>query len=159
MPRDCKNAYKDSNTCVKTYSESRKDTLLCRPQSGMNGSGIPLSQHITDLQGHLPRHFQRTEEDYSEEEEEEEDPRINPEDFNGSSWETRWWWWYQKKKSVIYWIACWIQSPQHLKTKAKNMCDILKCKGQISQFSQLTKFRLAAKLTEEATYEIILWIL
>ena len=72
--------------------------------------------------------------DYSEEEEEEE-ARSNPTDglyppeqiekFNDDDDDMR------RKKSHI--LDCVLDTfPEHLKTKAKNMCDILKCKGQFS---------------------------
>ena len=45
--RDCKNAYNDSNKALRipSYGESWKDTPVCRLQSRMKGSGIPLSEH------------------------------------------------------------------------------------------------------------------
>ena len=74
--RDGKNIYKETNTGVKSYGESRKDTLVCSNgvQTRMLGSGIPLSERKTEEGRHLPRRPQMMEEDYSEEDE----PRTSP---------------------------------------------------------------------------------
>ena len=128
--QDCKNAYKDSNTSVKSYGESRKDTLVCSNglQSRMLGSGIPLSEHITDLQygGESHRHQDMADE--------EEEPRTNPvkglyspeqiEEFGNDM---------RRQKCHI--LDCVLDTfPEHLKTKAKSMCDTLKCKDRLFIF-------------------------
>ena len=85
---------------------------------------------MTDLQdgGHLPRHHPRMDEEDSEEEKSE--PRINPvhglytreeiEKFGEDM---------TRKKCHI--LDCVLDTfPEHLKAKAKSMCDILKCKDR-----------------------------
>ena len=90
-------------------------------------SGIPLSEHITDLQdgGHFPRHDPRMDE-------KDDEPISNPveglytreeiEKFGDDD--------MTRKKCHI--LDCVLDTfPEHLKTKAKHMCDILKCKDRL----------------------------
>ena len=81
--------------------------------------------------GESHRQQSRSEQDYSEEEEEEEEPRINPvdglyspeqiENFGND---------LRRKKCHI--LDCVLDTfPEHLKTKAKSMCDTLKCKDRL----------------------------
>ena len=76
---NAQNATKDSNTGVKSNGKD-KTTKVSNRLSAQNisSAGIPLSEHMTDLQdgGHLPGHPPRMEEGYSEEDE----PRMNPVD-------------------------------------------------------------------------------
>ena len=128
--RDGKNIYKETNTGVNSYGESRKDTLVCSNglQTRMLGSGIPLSERKTEEGRHLPRRPQMMEEDYSEEDEARTSPvdGLYPpkqiEEFDDDM---------RIKKCHI--LDCVLDTfPEHLKTKAKNMCDTLKCKSRIS---------------------------
>ena len=138
--RDCKNAYKDSNKASRkpSYGESRNETPVCSNglQSRIMGSGKQLSEErypnmippepMTDLQdggylsGHQPRMY-----------EEEDKPMSNPveglyspeqiENFGDD---------LRRKKCHI--LDCVLDTfPEHLKTKAKSMCDVLKCKDRL----------------------------
>ena len=91
---------------------------------------ITLSRMSEEKQygGHVPIHRASMEPDYSEEEEDE--PRINPvgglytreeiEKFGEDM---------TRKKCHI--LDCVLDTfPEHLKAKAKSMCDILKCKDR-----------------------------
>ena len=85
------------------------------------------SQNGEESHGHQPR----MEQDYSEEEEEEGEPRTHPvdglysseqiENFGND---------LRRKKCHI--LDCVLDTfPEHLKTKAKSMCDTLKCKDRL----------------------------
>ena len=89
-------------------------------------SSMDSPEQMTSLQngGHVPRHQARMDE-------EEDEPRINPVgglytreeiDIFGEDDMTR-------KKCHI--LDCVLDTfPEHLKAKAKSMCDILKCKDR-----------------------------
>ena len=137
--RDCKNAYKDS-VCSNGL------------QSGMNGSGMSLTQHITDLQGHLPRHSSGMEENIPKNRESTRtDELYHPEQiekFNDDD--------MRRKKCHI--LDCVLDTfPEHLRTKAKSMCDILKCKNRFWILPS-HEISIDGEVDEEATYEITSWI-
>ena len=124
-------------------------------------AGLPngMSEKSQYSRGESHRHRDMTDE---EEEEEEEEPRINPEDglyppsqigkFSDDDDDDM-----RRKKCRI--LDCVLDTfPDHLKTKAKSMCDILKCKDRLFILPSIRTRDSMAKLTEEATYEIILWI-
>ena len=112
---DAQNATKDSNTAVKSDGKDKTTKVSNVQQPTIMGAGIPLSEHITDLQGggHFPRHDSRM-----DEEDDESDPGdglFSPEQIDDM----------RRKKCRI--LDCVLDTfPEHLKTKAKSMCDILK---------------------------------
>ena len=84
------------------------------------GAGIPLSEHIADLQcgGHFPRHDLRID---------EEDDESDPVDGLYSSEEID-----DMTRKKCHILDCVLDTfPEHLKTKAKSMCDTLKCKDRL----------------------------
>jgi len=122
--RDCKNAYKDSNETsrIPSYGESRKDTPVCSNglQSRMMGSGKQLSEDG----GYLPRHDPRMDEEDDETRTNPVNGLYSPEQIENLGNDLR------RKKCHI--LDCVLDTfPEHLKTKAKSMCDILKCKDRL----------------------------
>ena len=140
---NAQNATKDSNTGVKSNGKNKTIKVSNGHQRRMLGSGIPLSEerylsmnspeHMTDLKdgGHfyeLPRHHPRM-----DEEDERRHPMSNPVDGLyspeqiekfGDDDDMR------RKKCHI--LDCVLDKfPEHLKTKAKSMCDTLKCKDRL----------------------------
>ena len=117
---DAQNATKDSNTAVKSDGKDKTTKVSNVQQPTIMGAGIPLSEHITDLQGggHFPRHDSRM-----DEEDDESDPGdglYSPEQIEDM----------RRKKCRI--LDCVLDTfPEHLKTKAKSMCDTLKCKDRL----------------------------
>ena len=117
---DAQNATKDSNTAVKSDGKDKTTKVSNVQQPTIMGAGIPLSEHITDLQGggHFPRHDSRM-----DEEDDESDPGdglYSPEQIDDM----------RRKKCRI--LDCVLDTfPEHRKTKAKSMCDILKCKDRL----------------------------
>ena len=117
---DAQNATKDSNTAVKSDGKDKTTKVSNVQQPTIMGAGIPLSEHITDLQGggHFPRHDSRM-----DEEDDESDPGdglYSPEQIEDMT----------RKKCRI--LDCVLDTfPEHLKTKAKSMCDTLKCKDRL----------------------------
>ena len=57
---NAQNATKDSNTGVKSNGKDKTTKVSNRHQPRIMSAGIPLSEHMTDLQdgGHLPGHPQ-----------------------------------------------------------------------------------------------------
>ena len=127
---NAQNATKDSNTHVTSNGKDKTTKVSKQPR--IMGAGIPLSDEIyssmdspeqmTSLQdgGHVPRHQARMDV-------EEVEPRINPVDGLYSREEIeKFGEDLRKKKCHI--LDCVLDTfPEHLKTKAKSMCDILKC--------------------------------
>ena len=117
---DAQNATKDSNTAVKSDGKDKTTKVSNVQQPTIMGAGIPLSEHITDLQGggHFPRHDSRM-----DEEDDESDPGdglFSPEQIDDM----------RRKKCRI--LDCVLDTfPEHLKTKAKSMCNILKCRDRL----------------------------
>ena len=125
---NAQNATKDSNTSVKSNGEDKTTKVSSRHQPRIMSAGTQLSEHMTDLQdgGHLSRHHPGM-----YEEDERHQPITNPVDGLYSSEQieklgddmTR-------KKCHI--LDCVLDTfPEHLKTKAKRMCDTLKCKDRL----------------------------
>ena len=117
---DAQNATKDSNTAVKSDGKDKTTKVSNVQQPTIIGAGIPLSEHITDLQGggHFPRHDSRMD---------EEDDESDPGDglYSSDQIEDM-----TRKKCRI--LDCVLDTfPEHLKTKAKSMCDTLKCKDRL----------------------------
>ena len=103
---DAQNATKDSNTGVQ--------------QRTVMDAGIPLLKHITDLQGggHFPRHDPKMDEE--DDESDHGDGLYSSDQIEDMT----------RKKCHI--LDCVFDTfPEHLKTKAKSMCDILKCKDRL----------------------------
>ena len=139
--REARNAIKDSNTGVKSCGKDQTTKDSNGLQSRMLGSGIPLSEErypsmnsperMIDLQdgGHyneIRRHQPRM-----DEEDERHQPTSNPVDglytpehiekFGAD---------LRRKKCHI--LDCVLDTfPEHLKAKAKSMCDTLKCKDRL----------------------------
>ena len=105
------------NTSVKGYNQ---------PQAGIPSRMSEKTQYGEESQRHQPR----MEQDYSEEEEEEE-ARSNPvEGLYSSEQIENWGNDLRRKKCHI--LDCVLDIfPEHLKTKAKSMCDTLKCKDRL----------------------------
>ena len=137
--RDCKNAYKDSNETsrIPSYGESRKDTPVCSNgiQSRMMGSGkqssedryssmiSPESMTYPQDGGYLPKHDPRMDE--------EDEPISNPVDglYSPEQIEN---WGNDLRRKKCHILDCVLDTfPEHLKTKAKSMCDTLKCKDRL----------------------------
>ena len=117
---DAQNATKDSNTAVKSDGKDKTTKVSNVQQPTIMGAGIPLSEHITDLQGggHFPRHDSRMD---------EEDDESDPGDglYSSDQIEDM-----TRKKCRI--LDCVLDTfPEHLKTKAKSMCDTLKYKDRL----------------------------
>ena len=106
-------------------------------QSRIMGAGIPLSDEIyssmnspeqmTSLQdgGHVPRHHARMDE-------EDDEPRNNPIDGLYTREEIEKLGDDDMRRKTCHILDCVLDTfPEHLKTKAKSMCDILKCKDRI----------------------------
>ena len=91
---NAQNATKDSNTGVKSNVKDKTTKVSNGQQRTIMDTGIPLSEHITDLQygGHFPRHEPRMDE-------EDDETRTNPVDGLYSSQEIeKCGGWYEKKK-------------------------------------------------------------
>ena len=89
-------------------------------------AGIPLSEHITDRQdgGHFPGHLPRMDEEEDEPRNDPVDGLYSPEQIEKFGDDMR------RKKCHI--LDCVLDTfPEHLKTKAKSMCDTLKCKDRL----------------------------
>ena len=117
---DAQNATKDSNTAVKSDGKDKTTKVSNVQQPTIMGAGIPLSEHITDLQGggHFPRHDSRMDE--KDDESDPGDGLFSPEQIDDM----------RRKKCRI--LDCVLETfPEHLKTKAKSMCDILKCRDRL----------------------------
>ena len=117
---DAQNATKDSNTGVKSDGKDKTTKVSNVQQRTVKGAGIPLSEHITDLQGggHFPRHDSRMD---------EEDDESDPEDGLYSSDQIE-----DMTRKKCRKLDCVLDTfPEHLKTKAKSMCDTLKCKDRL----------------------------
>ena len=122
---------------IPSYSESRKDIPVCSNglQSRMMGSGKHSSEEryssmispepMTELQdgGYLPRHQPRMDE--------EDELGSNP--VNGLySPEQIENWGNDLRRKKCHILDCVLDTfPEHLKTKAKSMCDTLKCKDRL----------------------------
>ena len=122
---NARNATKDSNTGVKSNGKEKTTKVSNGQQRTIMDSGIPLSEHITDLQdgGHFPRHDPRMDE-------EDDEPISNPVDGLYASEQIEKFGDMTRKKCHI--LDCVLDTfPEHLKTKAKHMCDILKCKDRL----------------------------
>ena len=125
---NAQNATKESNIGVKSNGKDETAKVSNEHQPRIMSAGIPLPEHITLLQngGHFPGHCPKT-----NQEEEEEEPGIDP--VNGLYSSER----LEKfgddmmrKKCRI--LDCVLNTfPEHLKTKAKSMCDFLKCKDRM----------------------------
>ena len=89
-------------------------------------AGIPLSEHVTDLQdgGHFPRHDPRMDE-------EDNESRTTPVDGLYSSEEIEKFGDDMRRKKCHKLDCVLDKFPEHLKTKAKSMCDILKCRDRL----------------------------
>ena len=123
---NAQNATKDSNTGVKSNVKDKITKVSNGQQRTFMDTGIPLSEHITDLQdgGHFPRNEPRMDE-------EDDETRTNPVDGLYSSEEIeKFGNDLRRKKCHI--LDCVLDTfPEHLKTKAKSMCDTLKCKDRL----------------------------
>ena len=123
---NAQNATKDSNTGVKSNVKDKITEVSNGQQRTIMDAGIPLSEHITDLQdgGHFPRNEPRMDE-------EDDETRTNPVDGLYSSEEIeKFGNDLRRKKCHI--LDCVLDTfPEHLKTKAKSMCDTLKCKDRL----------------------------
>ena len=123
---NAQNATKDSNTGVKSNVKDKITKVSNGQQRTIMDTGIPLSEHITDLQdgGHFHRNEPRMDE-------EDDETRTNPVDGLYSSEEIeKFGNDLRRKKCHI--LDCVLDTfPEHLKTKAKSMCDTLKCKDRL----------------------------
>ena len=141
---NAQNATTDSNTGVKSNVKDKTTKVSNGQQPRMLGSGIPLSEErypsmnslkrITDLQdgGHfyeLPRHQPKM-----YEKDERHQPMSNPEDglyspeqiekFGDDDDDMR--------RNKCHKLDCVLETfPEHQKTKAKSMCDTLKCEDRL----------------------------
>ena len=135
---NAQNATKDSNTGVKTKGKDKTTKVSNGEQPRMLGSEIPLSEEryskmnspkrMTDLQdeGHLPEHQPRMYEEY-----ERHQPISNPVNGQYSSEEIEKFGDDMRRKKCHI-LDCVLDTfPEHLKTKAKSMCDSLKCKDRL----------------------------
>ena len=119
---DAQNATKDSNTGVKFDGQDKTTKVSNVQQRTIMGAGIPLSEHITDLHdgGHFPRHDPRMDE-------EDDESRTDPVDGLYSSEQID-----DMTRKKCHILDCVLDTfPDHLKTKAKSMCDTLKCKDRL----------------------------
>ena len=122
---NAQNATKNSNTGVKSNGKDKTTKVSNGQQRTIMDAGIPLSEHITDLQngGHFPRHDLRMDE-------EDDESRTNPVDGLYASEQIEKFEDMTRKKCHI--LDCVLDTfPDHLKTKAKHMCDTLKCKDRL----------------------------
>ena len=120
------NATKDSNTGVKSNVKDKITKVSNGQQRTIMDAGIPLSEHITDLQdgGHFPRHDPRMDEEDDESRNNPVDGLYSSEQIENFGNDLR------RKKCHI--LDCVLDTfPEHLKTKAKSMCDTLKCKDRL----------------------------
>ena len=134
---NAQNATKDSNSGEKSNVKDKTTKNSNGQHPRIMGAGIPLSEEtyssedspeqLLQYGGHLPRHHTRM-----DEEDERHHPISNPvhglyppehiEKFVDED--------MRRKKCHI--LDCVLDTfPEHLKTKAKTMCDILKCKDRI----------------------------
>ena len=123
---NAQNATKDSNTGVKSNVKDKITKVSNGQQRTIMDAGIPLSEHLTDLQdgGRFPRHDPRMDE-------EDEELRTNPVDGLYSSEEIEKFGNDMRRKKCHI-LDCVLDTfPEHLKTKAKSMCDTLKCKDRL----------------------------
>ena len=144
---NAQNATKDSNTGVKSNGKDKTTKDSNELQSRMLGAGIPLSEErcpsmnspeqMTDLQdvGHfyeLPRHHPRM-----YEEDERHHPISNPVDGLYSSKQIEKFGDDDMRRKKCRILDCILDTfPEHLKAKAKSMCDTLKCKDRLFIQSQ-----------------------
>ena len=122
---DARNATKDSKTSVKSNGRDRTTIVSNGHQPRIMSAGIPLSEHLTDLQdgGHLPKHHPRMDE--------EDEPISNPVEglYSPEQIEN---WGNDLRRKKCHILDCVLDTfPEHLKTKAKSMCDTLKCKDRL----------------------------
>ena len=123
---NAQNATKDSNTGVKSNVKDKITKVSNGQQRTIMNTGIPLSEHITDLQdgGNFPRNEPRMDE-------EDDETRTNPVDGLYSSEEIEKFGNNLRRKKC-HKLDCVLDTfPEHLKTKAKSMCDTLKCKDRL----------------------------
>ena len=133
--RDGQNAYRKTNKVLNCKAQTSMDSNEFRLQtpedelqSRMVGSGIPLSdiqypERMIQYGRELHRHRARMSE---EEEEEEEEERTNPGLYPSEQIEK---FGDDTKRKKCHILDCVLDTfPEQLKTKAKRMCDILKCK-------------------------------
>ena len=123
---NAQNANKDSNTGVKSNGKDETTKVSNVQKRTIMGAGIPLSEHVTDLQdgGHFLRHDPRMDE-------EDDESRTNPVDGLYSSEEIEKFGDDMRRKKCHI-LDCVLDTfPEHLKTKAKSMCDTLKCKDHL----------------------------
>ena len=131
---NAQNATKDSNSGEKSNGKDKTTKNSNGQNPRIMGAEIPLSEktyssmnspeQMLQYGGHLPRHHTRMDE-------EEDEPRINPvdglytrEEIEQLGEDMR------RKKCHI--LDCVLDTfPEHLKAKAKTMCDVLKCKDRI----------------------------
>ena len=123
---NAQNATKDSNTGVKSNVKDTTTKVSNGQQRTIMDTGIPLSEHITDLQdgGHFPRQEPRMDEEDDETRTNSMDGLYSSEEIEKCGDDMR------RKKCHI--LDCVLDTfPEHLKTKAKSMCDTLKCKDRL----------------------------
>ena len=142
--RDGKNAYRETNKALNGKAQTSMDSNEFEQQtsevshglqSNMSGSGIPLSEHITDLQDgrhSLRPQPRRQEYDDSEEEQNSEDEKryknlpdqeLTEERIDEIYGDLK-----AKKRRILDSVLKTI--PDHLQTRAKRFCDALKCKDR-----------------------------
>ena len=128
-------ATKDSNTSVTSNGKDKTTKVSKGQQPRIMSAGIPLSEEIyssmnspeqmTSLQdgGHVPRHQTSMYE--------EDEPRIIPVDGLYTREEIEKFGDDMRRKKCRI-LDCVLDTfPEHLRTKAKSMCDTLKCKDRI----------------------------
>ena len=119
---NAQNATKDSNTGVKSDGKDKTTKVSNVQQRTIMGAGIPLSEHVTDLQDGW--HFLKYEPRMDEEDDES---RTDPVDGLYSSEQID-----DMTRKKCHILDCVLDTfPEHLKTKAKSMCDTLKCKDRL----------------------------
>ena len=139
---NAQNATKDSNTGDMSCGKDKTAKDSNGQQSRMLGSGIPLSEErypsmnspeqMTDLQdgGHFnefPRHQPRM-----YEEDERHEPISNPVDGLYSPEQIEKFSDDDMRRKKCHILDCVLDTfPEHLKAKAKSMCDTLKCKDRL----------------------------
>ena len=127
---NAQNATKDSNTGVKSNGKDTTTRVSNRQQPRIMSAGIPLSGTYdkSTRWRTLTWTPPRMEEEYSEEDEPRTSPvkgLYPPEQIEEIGNDMR------RKKCHI--LDCVLDTfPEHLKTKAKSMCDTLKSKNRIS---------------------------
>ena len=139
---NAQNATKVSNTGVRSNGKDKTTEVSHGLQSRMSDSGIPLSEHMTDLQderrslGQQPR-MQKYDDSEEEEEENSEDEKRYQERYRNlpdqELTEERIDEIYgdlkAKKRRILDSVLKTI--PDHLQTRAKRFCDALKCKDRL----------------------------